>query len=115
LITDPLGLGFENFDAIGALRTLEEGTPVDANGDIDGQPFFGARALGERIARDPRLAQCVIRQLYRFSQGRLDAAGEAVVLAQLQQRFADNGFRFKRLLIELLASEGFRFAAAPTL
>ncbi len=115
LITDPLGLGFENFDAIGALRTLEEGMPVDANGDIDGQPFFGARALGERIARDPRLAQCVIRQLYRFSQGRLDAAGEAIVLAQLQQRFADNGFRFKRLLIELLASEGFRFAAAPTL
>jgi hypothetical protein len=113
LITDPLGLGFENFDAIGALRTVEEGLPVDANGEINGQPFFGARALGERIARDPRVTRCMIRQLYRYAQGRLDAAGEEATLVQLTQRLEDNGYRFKRLLVELVASEGFRFAAAP--
>jgi hypothetical protein len=113
LITDPLGLGFENFDAIGALRTMEEGMLVDASGEIDGQSFVGARALGERLSRDPRLARCVIRQLYRFSQGRLDAEGEEAVLSQLSRRFDEQGYRFKRLLVDLVSSEGFRFAAAP--
>lgn len=115
LITDPLGLGFENFDAIGALRTLEEGMPVDASGALDGTPFVGARTLGERLSTDPRVARCVVRQVYRFAQGRLDTEGEAATLAILTRRFEENGFRFKRLLVELFASEGFRFAATPTL
>lgn len=114
-ITDPLGLGFENFDALGVLRTMEEGSAVDASGVIDGQPFVGARALGERLSTDPRLARCVVRQVYRFAQGRLDTEGEAATLALLTRRFEENGFRFKRLLVELFASEGFRFAATPSL
>jgi hypothetical protein len=114
LITDPLGLGFENFDAIGALRTVEEGMAVDASGEIDGVAFVGARALGERLASDPRLARCVVKQFYRFAQGRLDSDGEQVLLDQLTRRFAESGFRFKRLIVELFASEGFRFAAPTT-
>ena len=81
-------------------------------------------ALGARLAaaqpavfvaaQDPRVTRCMIRQLYRYAQGRLDSAGEEAALAQLSQRLDDNGHRFKRLLVELVASEGFRFAAAPT-
>jgi hypothetical protein len=114
LITDPLGLGFENFDAIGALRTMEEGMSIDASGEINGVMFVGARALSERLSTDPRVARCVVKQLYRFTQGRLDAAGETATLEQLTRRFEDNGFRFKRLIVELFASEGFRFAAPPS-
>lgn len=114
LITDPLGLGFENFDAIGALRTMEEGMAIDASGEINGEMFVGARALSARLATDARVARCVVKQLYRFAQGRLDAPGETAMLAQLTTRFEENGFRFKRLLVELFASEGFRFAAPPS-
>jgi hypothetical protein len=115
VITDPLGLGFENFDALGALRTLEEGMPVDASGEIDGRSFVGARALGERLSTDPRLARCLVKQVYRFAQGRLDTEGEAATLALLTRGFEEGGFRFKRLLVELFASEGFRFASTPSL
>jgi hypothetical protein len=115
VITDPLGLGFENFDALGALRTVEEGMPVDASGEIDGRSFVGARALGERLSTDPRLARCLVKQVYRFAQGRLDTEGEAATLALLTRSFEESGFRFKRLLVELFASEGFRFASTPSL
>ena len=46
---DPLGLAFENFDAIGTFRTTEAGKPIDASGDLDGQAFAGPGRAG----RDP--------------------------------------------------------------
>ena len=32
---DGIGFGFENYDAVGAYRTEENGIPVDASGEID--------------------------------------------------------------------------------
>jgi len=31
---DPLGLGLENFDAIGRWREKEHGQPIDASGEL---------------------------------------------------------------------------------
>ncbi len=109
--TDPVGLGFEDFDAIGRRRTMESGRPVDARGDLDGVTFVGARALGEILARDPRVAACVVRQVYRFATARLETDAEAGVLADLEERFAARNYRFLELLVELVASEGFRTVA----
>ncbi len=111
LRTDPVGLGFEDFDAIGRRRTMEAGRPVDARGDLDGVSFVGARALGEILARDPRVASCVVRQVYRYATARLETEGEARVLADLEERFAARNYRFLELLVELVASEGFRTVA----
>ena len=52
-IFEPMGLALENFDAVGAWRTLEEGIPVDASGVLvdgtkvrrRGRPARGADAL----------------------------------------------------------------------
>lgn len=111
LRTDPVGLGFEDFDAVGRRRTMEAGRPVDARGDLDGVAFVGARALGEILSRDPRVASCVVRQVYRYATARLETDGEARVLADLEQRFAARNYRFLELLVELVASEGFRTVA----
>jgi ribonuclease Z len=44
---DPIGLGLENYDAIGAWRTLEGGVPIDATGEFpDGRTFDGADFCG---------------------------------------------------------------------
>lgn len=109
--TDPVGLGFEDFDAVGRRRTVEAGRPVDASGVLDGVSFVGARALGDILARDPRVASCVVRQVYRFATARLETDGEARVLADLEERFAQRNYRFLELLVEVVASEGFRTVA----
>ena len=41
---DPLGLAFENFNALGRWRDKEQGQPIDASGKL---------ITGERFALDP--------------------------------------------------------------
>jgi Protein of unknown function (DUF1588)/Protein of unknown function (DUF1585) len=106
---DPLGLGMEDFDQFGRHRTVYEGgQTVDDGGDLDGLPFNGARALGALLSQDARVTRCMVKQLYRYGSSRLEAGGEESVLTNLNQVFADNGYQLKPLLLELVASDGFR-------
>ena len=52
-LTDPIGLGLENLDGAGQLRTTENGLPIDASGDLDGIPFADAAGLGQAIRDNP--------------------------------------------------------------
>ena len=75
---DPLGLGFENYDAIGAYRTMDNGQSVDASGNLpDGRTFTGAQALAPLLANDPRFTNCVVRQALTYAVGRSFDTSEA--------------------------------------
>ena len=108
---DPPGFLFENFDSVGAFRTEENGHPIDASGDLDGIPLADATDLAVQLAHDPRLAACMVKQLYRHATGRLDEPGEAASLQAIGEAFAQNMYRFDSLLVELIQSEGFRQVA----
>ena len=55
---DPLGFGLENFDAVGAWRTMDGKFPIDATGTLpDGDTFNGP----EELARDPRRQDASLR------------------------------------------------------
>ena len=71
---DPPGLLFEGFDSIGVHRTTVKGLPVQTQSEIDGKPYADGRALGPQLASDPRVAQCMVKQLYRHANGRLDVS-----------------------------------------
>jgi hypothetical protein len=110
---DPPGFTFEHFDSIGTYRTVQEGNlPIDSSGDLDGKPVNDARDLAALLEEDQRVGACMVKQLYRFSQGRLDTEGEAPALAGLEARFEDAGYDFRTLLIELVVSDGFRSLSA---
>ena len=53
----------------------------------------------------------VWRQASPTAQGRLETGNEADILADLDDRFATQGYRFRRLLLELVTHEGFRTLA----
>jgi hypothetical protein len=107
---DPLGLGMEDFDQFGRFRTTyDSGQPVDASGDLDGITFIGARQLGERLAEDPRVMSCLVKQFYRYGSARLETDGEAAVLQTLDSAFEQSGYQLRALLLELVGSDGFRF------
>jgi hypothetical protein len=110
---DPIGLGMEDFDAIGAHRTIEADAPVDANGDLDGVAFFGGRELGELLRHDERVPGCVARQLFRRSVARVEDRSEEPAIAALIERFAASGYSFRSLLLELVTSEAFRTVRTP--
>ena len=48
-IMDPLGFALENFDAVGAWRTAEEGAPIDPSGQLaDGAKVDGCGRAARR-------------------------------------------------------------------
>jgi hypothetical protein len=109
---DPPGFLFESFDSIGVFRTVDkDGYPIDASGNLDGVELASATELGPLLAQDPRVGKCVVQQLFRHAQGRLETETEADIVTDLDERFADDGYRFKRLLLTLVTHEGFRTLA----
>jgi hypothetical protein len=69
---DPIGLGLENYDSIGAYRTQDEYGQIDASGELPGDPpqaFSGARELAQLIAADPRFERCAGQQLMTYGLG----------------------------------------------
>ncbi len=110
-LMDPPGFLFENFDAIGAFRTMSAGLPVDASGEFEGESLQDASELAARLGSDPRVARCLVKQVFRHASARLDGAGDEAVIEQLTSQLADSGYHFRDLLVSLVKSEGFRTAA----
>lgn len=110
---DPIGLGLENFDAIGAWRTTENGLPIDARSEIDGVVFEGPRELGYALAVRPDFGACVARQLFRHGTGHLESRAEEVAVRTLGLDFAARGHRVRALVSALVMSDAFRLAGPP--
>ena len=107
---DPPGFLFEHFDSSGAYRTVQEGTlPIDSSGNLDGKPLANARELATVLETDERVGRCMVKQLYRHAQGRLETKGEALALEVLAERFTAASFDFRSLLLELVTHDAFRF------
>ncbi len=107
---DPIGFGFENYDPVGAWRDLDNGLPVDAKSDIDGQPFEGGVALGELLAELPGVGQCIARRFYQHATTHLDEKSEQVFVDELVDAFVESDFDFKALVVEMVVNGGFRYA-----
>lgn len=111
---DPLGFALEHYDAIGAFRQADLGLPIDATGNVaDLGAFDGARELAALIATDERAAACVIKNFVRGALGHVETLGERPAFEDLEQVFADGGYRLQHLLVELTASPIFRSVGAP--
>jgi len=108
-LMDPIGLGLEQFDGIGAYRETEHGKPIDASGELDGVPFANAAELGTVLRNNPDAAKCFVRKLYTHAQGRTPLEVDANAIQALAQRFASANNHAVQLLIELSSSEAFRF------
>jgi hypothetical protein len=128
-LMDPIGFGFEHFDAIGRWRDKEmiqmprpaaavavgaargapPPVPVDINsqGEIAGLPgstFTDAKQLGAILASSPVCQKCIVRQMFRYAYGRLETSADEKTIDDLFAQFKGSGFRFKSLMIALVQS-----------
>jgi hypothetical protein len=69
---DPLGFGLENFDGIGAWRTLDNKKPIDASGELPGGLKFDGPAQLRQIllAKADQFRHCFTEKLLTFALGR---------------------------------------------
>jgi hypothetical protein len=111
---DEVGFAFEFYDAIGQYRTLDNGSPVVASGEIEGiGAWADAAELGEVLKNDPRTSACLINNLLRGELGQIETPGIAPELDNLLVAFEENGYSMKRLMVEMTVSPIFRYVDEP--
>ena len=106
-LTDTIGIGLENFNAIGEFRARENGAVIDASGVFDGMDFADAVELGKRLRDNPGTASCVVRRSFEYGVGRPATRSETRWLRYVADRFAADGYSFKALMRRIAMSEAF--------
>ncbi len=112
-VVDPVGLGMEEFDGVGARRQMEQGKPVDTSGALGkDKPFFGADQLAGLIQEDPRFTSTLVRNLYAYALGRGLVPEDESFLAELKDSFVSRGERLDALVELIVLSPSFRMRPA---
>lgn len=111
-LLEPLGYGLAHYDAIGALRTVDDaGQPIAAEGSFDGQgepDFDGAAELSAALREHPDASACVVRQVHRYAYGRGETEADDCAIEGLVADFEASGRSFEALLVALVRSDAFR-------
>ena len=124
-LIDPIGFGFEKFDAVGGRRdkfTLmnqqgrraDRDKPVkaweleiDSSGFVAGvanSKFASPAQLGAVLGQSAQCQECVAKQYFRYIAGRAETAADRPVIKKMADDFRRSQFRFKELMMSLLLS-----------
>ncbi|KYF94077.1 hypothetical protein BE17_53480 [Sorangium cellulosum] len=113
-LIDPIGFGFEHYDALGRYRELDGGEPVDASGkviatrDMDGE-FVGVKELGERLARSAEVEECMARQWFRFAIARFEQEMDGCSMESLLETFKAAGQDLNALPRAVVETDAFLY------
>ncbi len=109
-ILDPIGFGLEKFDAIGRWRERDSnGQPIDAAGELPGgQRFTGPRDLKTILAaRTGNIGRNLLERLLAYALGRKLAGYDEIVVDDLMDEIAANGYRMRSLIYGVITSYPF--------
>jgi hypothetical protein len=111
-LTDPIGLGLENFDGAGQFRATEKGSVIDASGRLDSMVFSDAVGLGQAVHDNAALKSCIVNQLYAYSVGRKLSVAEKPLLKYYEGILDRRGYRFDEMLRLMILDKSY-FAVSP--
>jgi hypothetical protein len=128
-LVDPIGLGFEQYDAIGAFRkeltlnfrsdyddederpkNVEIKLPIDSSAHVQGianSEFSTPKELGAILAADGSCQKCIVKQVFRYAFGREETAADQAAIEGILKAFQGSGYRFRELLVALITSKPF--------
>jgi hypothetical protein len=106
-LMDPLGLGLENYDAIGKYRTQENGVTLDTSGSVDGTAFKTPGELGDLLAQNSGVPNCLARVIFRYAWGRLEGQADEALITDLTTSFQGSSYQMRQLLTAAVTSSGF--------
>lgn len=107
---DPLGLAFENYDAIGRWRDTDGDHPVDASGTLaDGSEFDGAVDLIALLRSRPEpFVRTVTEKMLTYALGRGLQFFDQPVVDKIVEAVEQQNYRFSALVVEVARSMPFR-------
>ena len=107
---DPLGFGLENFDAVGAWRTMDGKLPIDSTGLLpDGRTFNGPEELRSILAGDrDAFARALTSKLLTYALGRGLERYDTKTVKTIAARLPASDYRFSALVLEIAKSLPFQ-------
>jgi len=108
---DPMGFAFENFDAVGQYREMEEGKTVDASGTLTlptgPVPFQNAVDMTTKLARTTELRDCMARHWVRYLLRRQELREEQGSIDGMMKAFEQSGWDLRELLVAVTSTRAF--------
>lgn len=111
-LTDPIGLSMENYDAIGAFRSTENGQAIDPRGRLSGKAFADLVEMQVVLRNEPSLTSCLTQRVFEYGVGRAAEPSETGYIEYIQQQFADSSYRVPALMRAIALSKTFRNLAS---
>jgi hypothetical protein len=116
LINAP-GFSFEGYDAVGAIRTVDNGQQVDPAGAFpnpDGgtTEFANAVDMIGQLADMPAAKQCYLKQWFRYASARVETPDDACTLDGLHAAMLESDYDVQEMLVALTQTVSFRYRAA---
>ncbi|MCA9019189.1 MAG: DUF1592 domain-containing protein, partial [Planctomycetaceae bacterium] len=106
---DPLGLGFENFDAIGRWRDKEGKHKIDSSGQLpSGQTFKSpVELIGILEEQKQGFCRSLAEKMLTYAIGRGVEYYDKCALDEITNNFTTRGYRFSALVTEIVTSDPF--------
>ena len=113
-LMDPIGLALEHFDAVGAWRTREAGSPIDATTQLfDGTKVDGAVALRQALLKRPEVVVGTLTErLLTYALGRGLQSYDMPVVRGIVRDAARRDYRFSSLILGVVRSTPFQMRAS---
>jgi hypothetical protein len=109
-VMDPLGFPFENYDAVGRWRTVEENKPIDASGGLpDGSKFDGVAGLQKALLNRPEIfVGTLSEKLLTYALGRGVEYYDAPAIRSVVRNARGKDFRFSSIITGIVGSTPFQ-------
>jgi mono/diheme cytochrome c family protein len=106
---DPPGFALERFNAIGQWRERDGGQAVDARGEWNGMAFDGPAGFKRALLKNPdEFTRGFIEHLLTYALGRKLALSDLTTVSEIQRAVQADGYRFSRVITEIIKSYPFR-------
>jgi hypothetical protein len=116
-VMDPLGFALENFDTVGAYRTIDPQSRqmIDSSGTMpDGLKLSGPADLHKALAaRGDQFAGIVTEKLMTYAVGRHIDYNDMPTVRAIVRKARGEGLSFESLVMGVVNSDAFRRRAAP--
>ncbi len=109
-IFEPIGLAMENFDAVAAWRTIDEGTPIDVSGElVDGTKINGIASLREYLVRySDQFERVVTEKMLTYALGRGMEYTDMPLVRSIVRDAAPGKYKFSSIILGIVKSPAFQ-------
>ncbi len=124
-LMDQIGFGLEKFDAVGARRdqvvlefrgggrgvaARKVNLDINTNAYVAGLPdsnFTSPKELGNLLAKTSLCQECMVKQYFRYSSGRLETPADRPVINKAVAVFRQSDYKYQEMIVALTLEREF--------